>query len=103
MLTMRLLVPSCAAINSFNFKCIAFESLFCDFWIRKTIKNVIMVVPVFIISCHVSEYLNMGPVIPQIIMVDIAMINAAELPVAMVAQLEKRSNRFFLLVTLVWF
>ena len=54
-----------------------------------------MVVPVLIISCQVSEYLNIGPVIPQIIIVEIAMIKAPELPVATIAQFENRSNRFF--------
>ncbi len=33
----------------------AIESLFCDRWMRKTIRNVTMVVPVLITSCHVSE------------------------------------------------
>ena len=28
---------------------------FCVFWIRNTIRNVTMVVPVLITSCHVSE------------------------------------------------
>lgn len=54
-----------------------------------------MVVPVLITSCQVSEYLNTGPVTAQIIIVTVAMINAAELPVAAVAQFENLSNKFF--------
>src|ERR1700749_5009249 len=88
---------------SFSFRWIAFESLFCDFWIRKTIKKVIMVVPVLIINCQVSEYLNTGPVTPHIIITAIAVINAAELPVALVAQLENCSNKFFFLAIGVCF
>jgi len=37
-------------------------SLFWDFWMRKTIKKVIMVVPVLITSCQFSEWWNTGPV-----------------------------------------
>jgi hypothetical protein len=44
----------------------AAPSRFCVFWIKKTIRNVMMVVPVLMISCHVSEKPNSGPVTPQI-------------------------------------
>jgi hypothetical protein len=54
-----------------------------------------MVVPVLMISCQVSEYLNTGPVTSHTIMVHIAIINADELPVADVAQFANLSNRFF--------
>ena len=60
-----------------------------------------MVVPVLMISCQVSEYLKIGPVTPQIIITVIAVINAAELPVAIVAQLENFSNKFFLFLAIV--
>jgi hypothetical protein len=53
-----------------------------------------MVVPVLITSCQVSEYLNTGPVTAQITTIRRAMINAAELPVAKVAQSENFSKRF---------
>ena len=33
----------------------AAPSRFCVFWIRNTIRNVTMVVPVLMTSCHVSE------------------------------------------------
>jgi hypothetical protein len=54
-----------------------------------------MVVPVFIINCQVFEYWNIGPVMPHISIIPAAVIKAAELPVAIVAQLAKRSNKFF--------
>ena len=57
-----------------------------------------MVVPVFMMSCQVSEYLKTGPVIPQIMITEMAIINAVELPVAIVAQLANRSNKFFFLL-----
>src|SRR3954466_8443916 len=59
-------------------------------------RNVMMVVPVLMINCQVSEYLKIGPVTSQTNIVHTAIIKAAELPVALVAQLEKRSNKFFL-------
>src|ERR1700712_5458252 len=93
--TSRLLANSWAATSSLSFSCMASESLFCDFWIRNTIRKVTMVVPVLITNCQVSEYLKTGPVTAQMITVAAAIIKAAELPVAFVAQLEKRSNKFF--------
>jgi hypothetical protein len=54
-----------------------------------------IVVPVLMINCQVSEYFAKGPVTSQATIVQIAMINAAELPVAAVAQLENRSKKFF--------
>ena len=46
-----------------------------------------MVVPVLITSCQVSENLNIGPVIPQIITMSIAVIKAMGEPVALVTLL----------------
>lgn len=60
-----------------------------------------MVVPVFIMSCQVSEYLNIGPVTPHITITVIAVKKAAELPVAAVAWFENRSKKFFFLVAIV--
>ena len=60
-----------------------------------------MVVPVFMISCQVSEYLNTGPVIPHMMITAIAVKNAAELPVAAVAAFENRSKKFFFLPAIV--
>jgi phosphoribosylpyrophosphate synthetase len=62
---------------------------------RNTIRKVTTVVPVLMTSCQVSEYLKTGPVTSQMIITLMAMINAAELPVAAVAQLENRSKKFF--------
>src|SRR4051812_49292774 len=76
----------------------AMVSLFCDCWIINTIRKVTMVVPVLMTSCHVSENLNMGPVIPHTTITNIAEINAIGLPVALVTLLEKASkalNNFF--------
>ena len=40
-------------------------SRFCVFWIRNTIRNVTIVVPVLMTSCHVSLKPNSGPVTAQ--------------------------------------
>src|SRR5690242_16841835 len=40
-------------------------SRFCEFWIRNTIRNVTIVVPVLMTNCHVSENPNSGPLVPQ--------------------------------------
>jgi hypothetical protein len=48
---------TCALVrgNQFvQFQMYGFESLFCDFWIKNTIKKVTMVVPVLITNCQVS-------------------------------------------------
>jgi len=45
-----------------------------------------IVVPVLITSCQVSENLNMGPDTIQIMMIKKAMINAVVLPVALVTK-----------------
>jgi hypothetical protein len=63
---------------------------------RKTIRKVTTVVPVLIMSCQVSEYLNIGPVMPQTTITLIAVKNAAEVPVAAVALFENLSKKFFL-------
>ena len=42
----RLLAPLVAAIGSFNLRCITNESLFWERWMRNTMRNVTMVVPV---------------------------------------------------------
>jgi hypothetical protein len=44
---------------------IAALSRFCEFWIRKTIRKVTIVVPVLMTSCHVSENRKRGPVTAQ--------------------------------------
>lgn len=52
-----------------------------------------MVVPVLITSCQVSEYLKIGPQMAQIITIDAAMINAPEVPVRCVTLLENLSKK----------
>lgn len=54
-----------------------------------------MVVPVLITSCQVSEYPKKGPLIPQINMIPTAVKLAAGLPVAFVMFWENRENKFF--------
>ena len=64
------------AISSLSFRCSAIVSLFCDCWIRKTIRNVTIVVPVLMTSCQVSEKRNSGPLIIQTSTTPQAMANA---------------------------
>ena len=52
-------------ISSSSLTWMAALSRFCEFWIRKTIRNVTMVVPVLMTSCHVSEKPNNGPLTAQ--------------------------------------
>ena len=47
---------------------------------RNTIRNVMMVVPVLITSCQVSEYLKNGPVTAHASTVRVAVIKAAVEP-----------------------
>ena len=42
-------------INSSSLRCKAMASRFWVFWIRNTIRNVTMLVAVFMTSCQVSE------------------------------------------------
>ena len=51
-----------------------------------------MVVPVLITSCHVSENLNIGPVIPQTSIMVNAMKNVTGLPVSLVMFKANRSK-----------
>jgi hypothetical protein len=76
--------------------------LFCDRWIKKTIRNVTTVVPVLITSCHVSEKPNIGPVAAHTSTIKTARPNAQELPVHSVAWRANRStmpSRRFLSIT----
>ena len=53
-----------------------------------------MVVLVFITSCHVSEKLKIGPVMPHTTITTNASIKARGFPVARVIMLEKRLKNF---------
>jgi hypothetical protein len=50
---------------------------------------VTIVVPVLMTNCQVSLKLNIGPVMPQTIMIKAAMMNAAGWPVARAVRLAK--------------
>ena len=81
--------PSTARINSSSLMCIAAVSRFCVFWIRNTMRNVMIVVPVLITSCHVSLKPNMGPVTAQTTMIVTAVTKANGCPVAQAAHFAK--------------
>src|SRR5437870_11931059 len=67
-------------------------SLFWVFWIRKTIRNVTIVVPVLITSCQVSEKPNYGSVTSQATMISAAARKAIGCPAACEVHLEKREK-----------
>src|SRR3954452_22268822 len=67
-------------MSSSSFTWIAAESRFCEFWIRNTIRKVMMVVPVLITSCQVSENPKKGPEIAQTTTVPRARTNTQALP-----------------------
>src|SRR6476620_2705609 len=87
-----LLEPSSAATISFSFRWSASESLFWVRWMRNTIRNVTMVVPVLITSCQVLSNLKRGPVIAQTRMIPQARENALVLPVQRVTIAADRSS-----------
>src|SRR5712671_3644393 len=64
-------------INSSSFSWSAWVSRFCVFWITKTIRNVMIVVPVLTTSCQVSDQPKNGPVIPHRTMLRHAVTNTA--------------------------
>src|SRR5690349_9420221 len=59
---------------------------------RKTIKNVMTVVPVLITSCHVSLNWNSGPVTSQTRITPTATMKVAGLPVTRAVAFAKRVN-----------
>src|SRR5438093_12614171 len=59
---------------------------------RNTIRKVTIVVPVLIVSCHVSERRNTGPSIAQTTTMTRAIAKAASVPVQRMAASEKRSS-----------
>jgi len=67
-----------------------------------TIRNVTIVVPVLMTSCHVSEKPNNGPVTPHTITMATAATNANGVPAAREHQRAKRVNsEAFLLLSWV--
>jgi hypothetical protein len=61
---------------------IALESRFCVFWIRKTIRKVMIVVPVLMTHCQTSEKWKIGPVSAQTTIIATAAMKAQADPVA---------------------
>src|SRR4029453_7135446 len=89
-------------MSSSNFTCIASESRFCVLWIRNTIKKVTIVVPVLMMSCHVSLKPNSGPVIAQIMITATARMKVPGRPVARAVHLANRENHDCDLVGLIF-
>ena len=73
--------------------CNASVSRFCVLWMRKTIRKVTMVVPVFMTSCHVSEKPKGGPVTAQAAMIAAASAKVAGLPAVRAVHLAKLVNQ----------
>src|SRR4051812_48057350 len=73
----------------------ASESRFWVFWMRKTIRKVMIVVPVLMTSCQTSENLKIGPVTAQTTISVTAAMKAQGVPVAvdtLLANLRKASD-----------
>src|SRR5215813_9230649 len=68
-------------------------SRFCVFWIRKTMRNVTIVVPVLMTNCHVSLKPKTGPVPAQTTITVTATRNATGRPVTRAVHLAKRVNQ----------
>jgi hypothetical protein len=85
---------------SSSFICSASVSRFCVFCIRNTIKKVIIVVPVFITSCHVSLKPKSGPVNAHVMISVTAQIKVTGLPVTLEANRAKRVKKETFVMTL---
>src|SRR5687767_5461908 len=72
----------------------ASPSLFCVRWMRKTIRNVTIVVPVLITSCHVLEKPNRGPLAAQSTTTATASIKPLPLPTKSVTRVAATSAIF---------
>jgi hypothetical protein len=66
--------------------------LFCVFWSRKTIRNVMMVVPVFMTNCQVLLNPNSGTLVAQTTMITAA-AKVAGGPAVRQARFAKLSSR----------
>src|SRR4051812_21083787 len=89
----RLLAPPFEATSSFSFGCTASDSLFCERWIRNTIRKVTTVVAVLMTSCQVFENPNSGPLTSQAMIRRTARLKPTVLPVICVALVEKCSSQ----------
>src|SRR5690349_19856032 len=70
----------------------ALESRFWVFWIRKTIRKVMIVVPVLITSCQTSEKWKNGPLMAQTTMIATATRKAQAVPGGAETLLENLRN-----------
>lgn len=61
----KLFFPLLTRTSSSSLACTAAPSRFCVFWIRKTIRKVMIVVEVLMMSCQVSEKPRAGPEQPH--------------------------------------
>src|SRR5882724_1315020 len=80
-------------MSSSSLTCIASESRFCVFWIRNTIRNVMIVVPVLITSCQVSLKRNAGPKTAHAMTISVASTKVPGRPVVRAAAFANRINR----------
>src|SRR5690348_15778524 len=78
--------PSIDRMSSSSLIWTAMPSRFWLFWIRNTIKNVTIVVPVLMTSCHVSLKWKSGPVTPHTMTINTARMNAYDEPALRLAQ-----------------
>jgi hypothetical protein len=83
-----------ARISSSSFAWIAAPSRFWVFWIRKTIRKVTIVVAVLMMSCHVSEKWNSGPLEAQIAIRRTHAMNVTGRPVTWATRPAKSENCF---------
>ena len=96
---MKALCEALARINSSSFACSAVPSRFCVFWMRNTMRNVTMVVPVLMTSCHVSEKPKIGPLNPQTITIAQQRMKVIGRPAACAIVVAKWVKSFELLET----
>src|SRR5688500_15491337 len=86
---------------SSSFTCIACASRFCVFWMRNTMRNVTIVVPVLMTSCHVSLKPNIGPVTLHTTTVPSASEKAAGVPEMCEVHFAKRPKEVVDLVAFI--
>jgi hypothetical protein len=89
-------------ISSSSLTWIAALSRFWEFWIRNTIRKVMMVVPVLMTNCHVSENPNNGPVTAQIMIVNEARTNVVARPAACEVRLATLPNNLAIRPGAAW-
>src|SRR3989442_6787072 len=89
-------------MSSSSFTWIASESRFCVLWMRNTMRNVITVVAVLMMSCQVSLKRKIGPVIAHAAITNTATVKASGLPAAFAVHLVKRVNHDLDLVGLMY-